>query len=210
MLNDNFKQKNNSSKKENKQMMWSIKILILSFALSILFGILSELLLSETGIVMAILIIVIFVVLSIVADMIGVATTAANAQPFRAMISKKVRGAGEALKLLARADRVSSICCDVIGDVCGILSGAAGASIVVKIAVETNSAINIVIASCISAIVASLTIFGKSICKKHAIDKANSIVLSVGKFVSFFIPNNKVRDKNDIQKSDSQNIDSNI
>ena len=201
------KPKQKSNKNNNhKQMVWSIKILVLSFALSICFGILSEMVLSGTGLLIAILIIVVFVAISIVADTIGVATTAANIQPFRAMASKKVRGAKESIKLLLKADRVSSICCDVIGDVCGILSGAAGASITVKVAIESNSALNIIIASLISAIVASLTIFGKSVCKKYAIDNSSKIVLVVGKVLSFFTPQNKSKIKKN--KEDGKEVES--
>ncbi len=195
-----------NKKKSNKQMIWSIKILVLSFALSICFGILSEMVLSGTGIIIAVLIIIVFVTISIIADMIGVGTTAANIQPFRAMASKKVRGAKEAIRLLLKADRVSSICCDVIGDVCGILSGAAGASIAVKVAVESSSALNIIIASLISAIVASITIFGKSVCKKYAIDNSSKIVLVVGKVLSIFTPQNKTKpQKNKDEKKKNEN-----
>ena len=145
------KQKSKKIKKQTKQQspyIWPIKVLVLSFALTIFFGISSELLLSGAGIAISILIIVIFVAIAIVSDMIGVAITACNVQPFRAMASKKVRGAKEAIKLLNKADRVSSICCDVIGDICGILSGAAGASIIVKIVSESSStALSIIISS---------------------------------------------------------------
>ena len=158
-MNKDDKQKPKRVEKQSKsQMVWSIKILILSFALSMCFGIVSELVLGVTGIAVAVLVIIVFVSLSIITDMIGVATTSASTEPFRAMASKKVRGAKEALKLLSKADRVSSICCDVIGDVCGILSGAAGASIVVKFAIESESPLSIIIASLVSAIVASMTI----------------------------------------------------
>lgn len=189
------KHKAKTLNKNNRQLIWSIKILVLSFALSICFGVLSELLLSDTGVVVAILVIFLFVGLSIVADMIGVATTAANIQPFRAMASKKVKGAKEAINLLLKADRVSSICCDVVGDVCGILSGAAGASIVVKFALESKSALEIIIASLVSAIVASITIFGKSICKKYAIDNSNKIVLLAGKLLAIFKIQKNVKEK---------------
>lgn len=189
------------TKQSKSQMIWSIKILILSFALSMCFGIVSELVLGVTGVVVAILIIIIFVALSIITDMIGVATTSASAEPFRAMASKKVRGAKEALKLLSKADRVSSICCDVIGDVCGILSGAAGASIVVKFAIESDSALSVIVASLVSAIVASMTIFGKSICKKYAIDKSTSIVIKVGKVISWFTPQEKKNKKENIKQT---------
>ena len=189
------KHKAKTLNKNNRQLIWSIKILVLSFALSFCFGVLSELLLSDTGVVVAILVIFLFVGLSIVADMIGVATTAANIQPFRAMASKKVKGAKEAINLLLKADRVSSICCDVVGDVCGILSGAAGASIVIKFALESKSALEIIIASLVSAIVASITIFGKSICKKYAIDNSSKIVLLAGKLLAIFKIQKNVKEK---------------
>ena len=200
-MNKEDKQKPKCIEKQNKsQMVWSIKILILSFALSMCFGIVSELVLGVTGIVVAILVIIVFVSLSIITDMIGVATTSASTEPFRAMASRKVRGAKEALKLLSKADRVSSICCDVIGDVCGILSGAAGASIVVKFAIESESPLSIIIASLVSAIVASMTIFGKSICKKYAIDNSTAIIIKVGKVISWFTPQNKDKNKKQNKK----------
>lgn len=204
-MNKDDKQKPKRVEKQSKsQMVWSIKILILSFALSMCFGIVSELVLGITGIAVAILVIIVFVSLSIITDMIGVATTSASTEPFRAMASKKVRGAKEALKLLSKADRVSSICCDVIGDVCGILSGAAGASIVVKFALEAESPLSIIIASLVSAVVASMTIFGKSICKKYAIDNSTSIVIKVGKVLSWFTPQNKDKNKKQSRKEKTE------
>ena len=204
-MNKDDKQKPKRVEKQSKsQMVWSIKILILSFALSMCFGIVSELVLGVTGIAVAVLVIIVFVSLSIITDMIGVATTSASTEPFRAMASKKVRGAKEALKLLSKADRVSSICCDVIGDVCGILSGAAGASIVVKFALEAESPLSIIIASLVSAVVASMTIFGKSICKKYAIDNSTSIVIKVGKVLSWFTPQNKDKNKKQSKKEKTE------
>lgn len=203
------KQKSKKIKKQTKQQspyIWPIKVLVLSFALTIFFGISSELLLSGAGIAISILIIVIFVAIAIVSDMIGVAITACNVQPFRAMASKKVRGAKEAIKLLNKADRVSSICCDVIGDICGILSGAAGASIIVKIVSESSStALSIIISSLVSAIIASLTIFGKALGKKYSMQNCNSIILAVGKFFSLFTPQGNKKNKN--QKQQTQEID---
>ena len=199
------KQKQKKAKKQNKQQspyIWPIKVLILSFSLTIFFGISSELLLSGAGIAISILIIVIFVAIAIIADMIGVAITACNVQPFRAMASKKVRGAKEAIKLLNKADRVSSICCDVIGDICGILSGAAGASIIVKIVSESSStALAIIVSSLVSAIIASLTIFGKALGKKYSMKNCNSIILTVGKFFSLFTLQGK---KNKNQKQNTE------
>lgn len=216
------KPKSKTVKKQNhSQLRWSLKILILSLALSLCFGVLSELFLSGTGAIISIIIICVFVAIAIVTDMIGVAVTAADVGPFRAMASKKIRGSKEAIKLINNADKVSSIFADVIGDVCGILSGAAGASIVTKIAITSESALGIIIASLVSAVIASLTIFGKSICKKYAMNNCDKIILKVGKVISWFTPQNKSKNKNEksnvsavnttsTQNNDASNADTKV
>ena len=201
-MNKDDKQKPKRVEKQSKsQMVWSIKILILSFALSMCFGIVSELVLGVTGIAVAVLVIIVFVSLSIITDMIGVAATACSKEPFMAMCSKKVRGAKEGLMLIRNADKVASLCNDVIGDVCGILSGAAGASIVARITVDfQNANLSILVASLITAFIAGVTIFGKALGKHTAMDNCNSIILRVGKILSLFTKQNKtkkVKDKKD-------------
>lgn len=193
-------------KKQNKgpsPYVWPVKVLILSFFLTIFFSVVSELVLSGSGIAISILVIIVFVAIAVISDMIGVAVTACNIQPFRAMASKRVRGAKEAIKLLSKADRVSSMCCDVIGDICGILSGAAGATIIYKIlenAVESQ-ALSIIVSALVSAVVASLTIFGKALGKKYSMNNCTSIVLTVGKVFSLFTPQGK---KNKDKKSEDK------
>ena len=156
---------------------------------------------GATGIIIAVLVIILFVALSIITDMIGVAATACSKEPFMAMCSKKVRGAKEGLMLIRNADKVASLCNDVIGDVCGILSGAAGASIVARITVDfQNANLSILVASLITAFIAGVTIFGKALGKHTAMDNCNSIILRVGKILSLFTKQNKtkkVKDKKD-------------
>ena len=45
---------------------------------------------------------------------------------YHAMSSKKIKGAKKAVSFKKNADKVSSFCNDVIGDICGIISGSAG------------------------------------------------------------------------------------
>ncbi|MCI7003003.1 MAG: hypothetical protein MR904_01500 [Clostridia bacterium] len=192
-----------SNKKVKKQSInfWPLKILILAIALSLGFSLLSEYVMGATGIIIAVLVIILFVALSIITDMIGVAATACSKEPFMAMCSKKVRGAKEGLMLIRNADKVASLCNDVIGDVCGILSGAAGASIVARITVDfQNANLSILVASLITAFIAGVTIFGKALGKHTAMDNCNSIILRVGKILSLFTKQNKtkkVKDKKD-------------
>ena len=65
--------------------------------------------------------------------MLGVAVAASALEPFVAMASKRVKGSREAISLVKNAEKVSSFASDVVGDICGILSGAVGAALVIKI-----------------------------------------------------------------------------
>lgn len=194
-----------ASKKVKKQskitkfFSWPIKILILAIALSVFFSIVSEYLLGASNnqtakLIIAILVIAVFIVISIIADMIGVAVTACDIEPFRAMASKKVRGAKESISLIKNNDKVASLCNDVIGDVCGILSGSACAIISTLLVIESEAnALSIIVSALISGLVAGLTIFGKALGKKYAINNCNDIILKVGKFMSIFSKTSKTK-----------------
>ncbi len=92
---------------------------VLSAALSLA----SETILDGAGAAAAALVLAVFIGLGIVFDIIGVAVTAADPRPFHSMAAHKEPGAKEALVLLRNASRVSSVCNDVVGDICGIVSG---------------------------------------------------------------------------------------
>ena len=180
--------KNRLNRQKNKKAwIWPLIVLILAISLSLLFSIASELVLSGSALIIAIIVICVFITLAILTDMLGLAVASSNIEHFNAMAARKVKGSKQAIALVRNADKVSSILNDVIGDVCGILSGAAGASIVTKIAIDNGgSFLSILIPSLIAAIIAGLTIFGKALFKKIAIRHANSITLTFAKFLNFF------------------------
>lgn len=178
------------NRKNNSDIAWPFIVLVLAFVLSVAFGVASEFALNKANVFIAAIIIVIFIVIAIIADMVGVAIASAQPEPFHAMASRNVRGAKHALKLLSNAPKVASVSADVIGDVCGILSGAAAASI--SLMLQTSSVFyNVLISVGFSALVASITIFGKALFKKRAINKAESIILALGKIISVFAPEKK-------------------
>ena len=79
----------------------------------------------------------------------------------------------------------SSFCCDVIGDICGIVSGAAGITIANQM--STLTGISLLICSLfVSAIIASLTIGGKAIGKSIAINNSDIILYEFSKAVTNF------------------------
>src|SRR5690554_1632429 len=71
---------------------------------------------------------IVIIIIGVVFDIIGIAVTAASEVPFLSMASKKKRGAINAVRLIRKADQVSSFCNDVVGDICSIISGSAGRS----------------------------------------------------------------------------------
>lgn len=186
--NSSQKDKNQKQKKTNKfNWTWSLKVLFLTLSLSIMFSALSELVLTKSNIIISVLVIAVLLAIGTIFDMIGVASTSGEIDPFSAMASRKVRGAKESISIIKNASKVSSFCCDIIGDICGILGGAAGASIVLKIITEQSTdTTKILISAVVSGIIAALTVFLKSIGKEYAVKKSNDIILLAGKFVSLF------------------------
>ena len=89
--------------------------------------------LNSAGTVLSFVVLFFFIGLGIVFDMIGVAATSGTEKEFHSMAAHKVRGAREAVWMVRNAEKVSSICNDVVGDICGIISGATGALIVTHI-----------------------------------------------------------------------------
>jgi Mg2+/Co2+ transporter CorB len=189
--NSNKKQKNKkNNQKPNKfkeTFGWPLVVLLTALILSFSFGFLSELALTDANIIVAILVICVFMFISIVTDIIGVAVTAADVSPFRSMSARKIRGAKEAIILIKNADKVASIIADILGDICGILSGAAGAVVTAVLVGDiTDVTQTILIASGVSAAISGIIIFGKAIGKGIAISGCDKIVLFLGKVVNVF------------------------
>ena len=131
----------------------------------------------------AVVILIIIILIGVVSDMIGIAAAAADEKPFHAKASKKVFGAKKGLFLVKHANRVSNFMCDIIGDICGIISGSLGTIIVIKMVNNwqvPKSWIDLFILS----LIASLTVGGKSFLKNYGIKKANEIILLVGKILA--------------------------
>ena len=175
-------------KQKNKKLwLWPIIVLVLAVTLSFCFSVLSEMVLDNSVIIVCIIVIFVFIAIAIITDMIGLAVASSSAEHFNAMAARKVKGSKQALSFVRNADRVSSILNDVIGDVCGILSGAAGASIVAKIIVDNGASwASILIPSLIAAIIAGLTIGGKAVFKGIAIKHADKITLQFAKLINIF------------------------
>ena len=139
---------------------------------------------STMGVAFLVLLVIIFV--GIVFDIIGMAVATADEKPFHSMAARKVPGAQEAIKLLRNAERVSSICNDVVGDICGVVSGSASATIAAQILTDFEFTWPRMISLAMSALAAGLTVGGKAIGKTFAVNSCTEIVHMVGKVIRSF------------------------
>jgi len=99
------------------------------------------------------------------------------------MAARKVPGAQESIRLLRNAERVSSICNDVVGDICGVVSGSASATIAVQVISNFDFSWPQIVSLVMSSLAAGLTVGGKAIGKTFAVNSCTEIVHGVGKII---------------------------
>lgn len=167
-----------------KSLKWAFSIAVITLVLAAIFSIISTAVLNGVGVFSGILVVLVIIFIHLLFDIIGVAATAASEVPFHAMASKKVRGAKYAVWLTKNADRVSSFCNDVIGDICGIISGTAAAVVVVELvalfAKENGGLMDYVMSVLVTSLVAALTVYVKALGKTYAINYSVQIMYQVG------------------------------
>lgn len=178
-----------TSRFRSKRWLWQITLF--SLALSSFFGVISELMLSHTHLALALILIFILMCFSVIFDIIGMAVTAANMKVLLENKSRDVKGANIAIWLVKNAEKVSCICTDVVGDICSILSGAAGAAISIIIITNVPSLSNFFVSIGVSALIASINVLAKAIGKTYAISSSDKILLKLGKLLAFLGANKK-------------------
>lgn len=172
-------------KKISNATIWTIKITIVTLILGLFFSFISELTSSYAHVSITVLLLVLLIAISIICDAIGVAATSCDLAPLLAMASRKVPGSKKAIALVKNAEKVANICCDVIGDICGIISGACTVAIVAKLVLD-NGTLNYWVSIIVSSIVGAVTVGGKSFFKTIAMNNSKEILLLVSRVLSIF------------------------
>ena len=171
-------------KERMKTIRWVVTIFLVTILVSALITMISDALMEVSTMVVAFLILLVIIFVGIVFDVIGMAVATADEKPFHSMSARKVRGAQESIRLLRNAERVSSICNDVVGDICGVVSGSAAATIAAQILTHMDGfAWPQLFSLLMSALVAGLTVGGKAIGKTYAVNACTKIVHGVGKLI---------------------------
>ena len=175
-----------AKKERNKTVRWVITIFIITILITGIISFTSDLLMANSTMLVAFIILFVIVLIGIAFDIIGVAVTSADEKPFHSMAARKVPGAQESIRLLRNAERVSSICNDVIGDICGVVSGSASATIAAQVLRNFELSLENLIPLMMSALVAGITVGGKAMGKTVAMNSCTKIVHSVGNILWVF------------------------
>ena len=175
-----------TKRERNKTIKWVVTIFFVTILVSGTISFLSDSLMENSSMAVAFLILFIIILVGIIFDIIGMAVATAEEKPFHAMAARKVEGAKESIQLLRNAERVSSICNDVVGDICGVVSGSASATIAAQILASFEFSWPQIVSLLMSALAAGLTVGGKAIGKSFAVNSCTTIVHTVGKLIFRF------------------------
>ena len=172
-----------SKRERNKTIKWVVTVFFATILISGTISLVSDEVMANSSLAVAFFILLVIVLLGIVFDIVGMAVASADEKPFHSMAARKVPGAQEAIRLLRNAERVSSICNDVVGDICGVVSGSASATIATLILSNADVAWPRGVSLVMSALVAGLTVGGKAVGKTFAVNSCTRIVYMVGRAI---------------------------
>ncbi|MDE7330570.1 MAG: hypothetical protein K2N30_05755 [Clostridia bacterium] len=164
---------------------WGISVFFLSFALTVVFSFFTEVAIKDSASYICVIVLFVLLVLNIGCDLLANAIISCSAEAFHAMASRKIKGAKRAVTFCRNASKLSSIFADVIGDICGIVSGSAGAALVVHMATVGTTG-ELIASIGVSAVIGALTVGGKAIFKHFAIKFNKQIVFGFARFTTFF------------------------
>ncbi|MFC0525894.1 hypothetical protein ACFFGV_20155 [Pontibacillus salicampi] len=171
----------------SRSLGWSTKVTVFTILLASIFSSISTFVLSNASIMLGIITVFFFISFGVISDTIGLSAAAAKEYPFHAMASKRIVGAKESVHICKNAEVFSSFFNDVVGDICGIVSGSASAAVVLQLSLmagqNEDSIYHLIMAIIFTSIVAGLTVGGKALCKEIAIRGSTKIIFILGKTI---------------------------
>lgn len=178
---------------------FALTVAALTFPLSGIFDT-STIFLNQTSWYIGVIVVLCIVFIGVLFDMLGLAAAAARETPFHAMASKRVFGAKRAIFIVRNAEKVSSVCSDVVGDIAGVLSGAGALAVSDQViqAIRIHGWHQELVIIALTAFITAVTVFAKAIGKSLAIHSPTPIVLFAARVMDSalaFIPGRKKEKK---------------
>jgi CBS domain containing-hemolysin-like protein len=166
----------------------------LAFLVAIFVSLPAQAAVQRLGAPPALGLVALLVIVGVLGDLVGVAAAAADEPSLHAMAAKRLPGARAALHLKRRADRVTSVAGDIVGDIASTISAAAGAAIALRVAAASGWPAELTAAVAIGG-VAGLTVGGKAFVKGLALRHANRVLYAVGYVWRWFLPGSSGRQR---------------
>lgn len=162
-----------------------------TFLLAVLLAFPSQGAVLRLRLALAFPVLLLIILVTVLADIIGVAAAVAKEAPFHAMAAKRINGARQALRVVRNGGQVNSFMADVVGDIGGTLAGAAGTAIVFRLVTrETDLAlINMLVLGAVAALIVGL----KATTKGYALRESTAIIYLVGRVLYFLETVFKIR-----------------
>ncbi|MBQ2252358.1 MAG: hypothetical protein II328_00085 [Clostridia bacterium] len=163
---------------------WTATVFFLSLLISMVLAVLSSTL-ETMNVLIGFLVLLLVIFLGVVFDFIGLAVASADAGAFHSMAAHGSPLGKKGVWLVKNAEKVSSFCNDVIGDISGILSGAIGATLSISLfAADTPWGFwgDLVLSGAISAI----TVGGKAAFKGLALENSTKVVEFLSRIFCLF------------------------
>lgn len=182
------KLKGGGNRQENRSGRWALLVTFFTLVTTIILGLLADNLFTIIPIAGALAIQIVLVGMGVLCDLVGIAVASADIPPFLSMASKRVKGAEKSIWLLKRAERVTNIFNDVLGDIFGVLSGATGATIAGMLIVNMKDlpSADLYAGIAMTSLIAAMMVGGKAAGKSFAMRNSREIVLGLGRLMSLF------------------------
>ncbi len=188
-MDEQPRSKVNKREKKNKKKNnagWIITAFSLSFFISAVLSAASDSVVEVLPVIAAIIVLISIIALGIIFDIIGLAVTTADIKPFNSMASRRLKTGKKAVWLINNAEKVSSFCNDIVGDIAGIVSGATGAGIAVKLFSSFDTSVAFILTLALTSLISAVTVGGKAMGKSFAIKHSTEIVEAVAKVLCGF------------------------
>jgi CBS domain containing-hemolysin-like protein len=163
----------------------ALRVGLFSFLLAATVSYASSETLKVVPIYVAVLVLLVLIGFGVAFDILGTSVTAAEKSPLNAMAAKRIPGSRQALWLVRNADRVANFANDIVGDVTGAVSGAAGTTVALQLTrlVDGTEITTRLAVLGVVGMIAALTVGGKAAGKTFALTHATDVVVFTGRIL---------------------------
>ncbi len=179
--------KDKKPRKKKGNTGWVIAAFTMSFFITMLLSaVTSDQVLDLLPTFAAALILIAIIALGIVFDIIGLAVATADIKPFNSMAARRLKTGQKAVWLINNAEKVSSFCNDIVGDIAGVVSGATGAAIAANLFYTLETDVAFLLTLSLTSLISAVTVGGKALGKSASIKHSTAIVTFAAKVLCGF------------------------